>query len=43
MHNGNQKYYLSLAREFQQHLDKEHRKNGVIGQGKNNKQFMVRF
>ena len=34
MHTGNQKNDVSLAREFQQHLTKEHRKNGVIDQGK---------
>ena len=32
-HTGNQKYDVSLAREFQHHLTKEHRKNGVIDQG----------
>ena len=31
---GNQKYDVSLAKEFQHHLTKEHRKNGVIDQGK---------
>ena len=34
MHTGNQNNYVSLAKEFQQHLKKEHRKNGVIAQGK---------
>ena len=34
MHTGNQKYDLSLSKEFQRHLTKEHRKNGVIDQGK---------
>ena len=31
---------VSLAKEFQQHLTKEHRKNGVIDQGKYKKIFM---
>ena len=42
MHTGNQKYYVSLANKFQHHLTKEHLKNGVFDQGKNNKQFMER-
>ena len=42
MHTGNQKYDVSLAKEFQHHLTKEHRKNGVFDQGKNNKLFMER-
>ena len=33
-HTDNQKYDVSLSREFQHHLKKEHRKNGVIDQGK---------
>ena len=33
MHNYNQKYYVSLAKEFQHHLTKEHRQNGVFDQG----------
>ena len=40
MHTRNQKYYVSLAKEFQHHLTKEHRKNGLFGRGKNNKRFM---
>ena len=35
MHTGNQKDYVSFAKEFQQHLTKEHRKNSVFDQGKN--------
>ena len=31
---------VSLAKEFQHLLTKEHRKNGVFGKGKNNKHFM---
>ena len=42
MHIDNQKYDVSLAKEFQHHLKNEHRKNGVFDQGKNNKQFMER-
>ena len=34
MHNGNQKDYVTLTQEFQHHLTKENRKNGVIDQGK---------
>ena len=29
-----QNNYVSLAKEFQKHLSKEHRKHGVIDQGK---------
>ena len=42
MHNGNQKNDVSLAKEFQHHLTKEHHKHCVIDQGKNNKRFMER-
>ena len=42
MHTGKQRYDVSLAKEFQHHLTKEHRKNGVFDQGKNNKRFMER-
>ena len=34
MNTGNQQYDVILAKEFQHHLTKEHRKNGVIDQGK---------
>ena len=34
MHTGNQKYDVSLAKEFQHHMTKEHCKNSVIDQGK---------
>ena len=34
MHTGTQKNDVSLAKEFQQHLENKHRKNGVINQGK---------
>ena len=39
IHTGNQIYYVSLAKEFQHHLTKEHNKNGVFDQVKNNKRF----
>ena len=42
MHTGNQKYDASLAKEFQHHLTKEYRKNGVIDKEKYRKQFMER-
>ena len=37
MHTCTQKYDVSLAKEFQHYLTKEHRKNGVFDQGKNKK------
>ena len=37
MHTGNQKDDVSLAKEFQHHLTKEHIKNGVIDKGKERK------
>ena len=40
MHNSNQNNDVSLAKEFQQHLTKEHRKNGVIDQVKYKKRFI---
>ena len=40
MHTGNQNNDVTLTREFQHYLTKEHRKNGVIDQVKYNKQFM---
>ena len=42
MYNGNQNNDISLAKEFQQHQKKEHRKNVVFDQVKNNKRFMER-
>ena len=42
MNTGNQKYDVSLAKEFQNHLTKEEFKNVVFDQGKNNKLFMER-
>ena len=42
IHTGNQKDDVSLAKEFQHHLTKEHHKNGMFDQGKKNKRFMER-
>ena len=42
MHTINQKDDVSLAKEFQQHLTKEHRKNDVFDQSKYKKIFMER-
>ena len=42
MHTGNQKYDVSLAKEFQHHLKKNHHKNGVFYQVKDNKKSMER-
>ena len=39
INTGNQTYDVSLAKEFQQHLTKEYRKNGVSDQGKYKKKF----
>ena len=40
IHTGNQKNDVSLAKEFQQHLTKEHRKNGFVDHGKYKKRLM---
>ena len=42
MNTGNQKYDVSLAKEFKHHLTKQHCKNDVFDKGKNNKIFMER-
>ena len=34
IHTGNQNNDVSSTKEFQQHLTKKHRKNGIIDQGK---------
>ena len=34
IHTVTQKYDVSLAKEFQEHLKKNHRKDGVIDEGK---------
>ena len=40
MHTDTQKYDVSLAKGFQEHLTKKHRKDGFIDQGKSKKRFM---
>ena len=42
MHTGTKKYDVSLAKEFKEHLEKEHRKYGAIDQGKIKKIIMER-
>ena len=42
IHTGTEKTDVSLASEFKDHLEGEHRKNGVIDQGKSRKIFMNR-
>ena len=42
MHTGTENKDLSLAKEFKDHLEGEHRKNGVIDQIKSRKIFMNR-
>ena len=42
IHTGTEKKDVSLAREFKNHLEGEHRKNGVIDQVKSRKRFMNR-
>ena len=42
MHTGTQKDNVRLAKEFQEHLTKKHRKDGAIDQGKFKKRFMER-
>ena len=37
MHTGTQKYAVILAKEFQEHLTKNNRKDGAIDQGKSKK------
>ena len=34
IHTGTQKYDVSLAKEFQEHVTKKHRKDGVVDQEK---------
>ena len=40
MHTGTENKDVSLAREFKDHMEGEHRLNGVIDQGKSRKRFM---
>ena len=42
IHTGTEKKDVSLAREFKDHLEGKHRKNGFIDQGKPRKIFMNR-
>ena len=42
IHTGTEKKDVSLARQFKNHLEGEHRKNGFIDQGKSGKRFMNR-
>ena len=42
MHTGTENKDVSLAKEFKDHLEEEHRQNGVIDQGKSRKIFMER-
>ena len=42
MHIGTENKYVSLAKEFKDYLEGEHRQNGVIDQGKSRKIFMKR-
>ena len=40
MHTGTENKDVSLAKEFKDHMEGEHRQNGVIDQGKSRKRFM---
>ena len=42
IHTGTENKHVSLAKEFKDHLEGEHRQNGAIGQGKSGKIFMKR-
>ena len=42
MHTGTENKDVSLAKEFKDHLEGEHRQNDVIDQGKPRKIFMER-
>ena len=42
MYNGTKNEYVSLAKEFKDHLEGQHRQNGAIDQGKSRKRFMER-
>ena len=42
IHTGTEKKDVSLAREFKNHLEGEHCKNGVIDQGESRKRYMNR-
>ena len=42
MHTGTENKDISLAKEFKDHLEGEHRQNGAIDKGKPGKIFMER-
>ena len=42
IHTGTENKYVSLAKEFKNHLEGEHHKNGVIDQVKSRKRYMNR-
>ena len=42
MHTGTENKDVILAKEIKDHLEGEHRQNGVIDQGKSRKRFMKR-
>ena len=42
IYTGNESKYLILAKELKDHLERDHRQNGVIDQGKPRKIFMER-
>ena len=42
MHTGTENKDVSLAKEFKDHMEGEHRQNGVINQGKPRKRYMNR-
>ena len=42
IHTGTENKYVSLAKEFKDHLEEEHRQNGAIDKVKSRKIFMER-
>ena len=42
MHTGTENKDVSLASEFKDHLESEHRQNGAIDQGRSRKRFIKR-
>ena len=42
MHTGTENKYVSLDKEFKDHLEGEHRQNGAIYKGKSRKRSMER-
>ena len=43
IHTGTENKDVSLAKEFKDHLEGEHRQNGAIDQGKPRKRFMKKM